>query len=156
PRLAITGRYVVDLDGRADLGPFYGKVKLLGLTLDEARAAIEEPVRKIVDNPDIAVTLGGWEEDWQRLEDEDKPRAAPPKIQKEELRYNGKTFDQWRKDLLTELKPEIRIDGIKAMREFGVNGYGEEAMQVILDIMRGFDVSKPTPDDKHLLDVCQQ
>jgi hypothetical protein len=167
--LALNGPYVVDLDGRVELGPHYGKVKLAGLTLDEATKAIDAIVKKSIEEGTVAVTMTGWEKDWQRLEDVDKPagdaiprhqglggwendwqrlefgddhksNAVPvPKFPREDLRYEGKTFDQWRRDLLTELKPDSRVDGINAMREFGANGYPSEATQVILEIMRGFD-----------------
>jgi beta-lactamase regulating signal transducer with metallopeptidase domain len=89
----------------------------------------------------------------------DKPEqpAAPanetpvPKIKKEALRYGGKNFDQWRTDLLTELKPEIRIDGIKALREFGANGYGAEATAAILEVVRAYDYGSPNKDDLKVL-----
>ncbi|MGH7171856.1 MAG: HEAT repeat domain-containing protein [Gemmataceae bacterium] len=66
-----------------------------------------------------------------------KPAAAA--IKREDLRYGGKDFHQWRRELVTELKPAIRIDGLTALRAFGCNGYGDEATQAILDMMRGYD-----------------
>ncbi len=64
---------------------------------------------------------------------------------REALRYGGKNFDQWRTDLMTELKPAIRIDGMKALAAFGANGYGPEATQAILEMMRGYDVTIADP-----------
>jgi beta-lactamase regulating signal transducer with metallopeptidase domain len=87
---------------------------------------------------------------------EDKKQADPappakeepaPAVKKEALRYGGKSFEQWRTELVTELKPDIRIDGIKALREFGANGYGPEATAAILQVMRGYDITGGNKDD---------
>jgi hypothetical protein len=63
--------------------------------------------------------------------------AAPAK--KAALRYDGKSFAQWRKKVRTELKSEPRSEGLKAMAAFGANGYAAEATAVILEVMRGYD-----------------
>jgi beta-lactamase regulating signal transducer with metallopeptidase domain len=86
---------------------------------------------------------------------EDKKAADAPAateepagaVKKEALRYGGKSFDQWRTELVTELKPDIRIDGIKALREFGANGYGPEATASILQVMQGYDIQGGNKDD---------
>jgi beta-lactamase regulating signal transducer with metallopeptidase domain/HEAT repeat protein len=67
-----------------------------------------------------------------------KPAAA--KLKREALRYAGKSFDQWYTEMVAELKPAVRADGMKAFGAFGANGYGPEAMQAILEMMRGYDV----------------
>jgi beta-lactamase regulating signal transducer with metallopeptidase domain/HEAT repeat protein len=64
-----------------------------------------------------------------------------PPLKREALRYDGKNFDQWRTELVMELKPSIRADGMKALAAFGANGYGVEATQAILEIMRAYDVA---------------
>lgn len=74
-------------------------------------------------------------------------KAAEPRLKREELRYGGKDFNEWRHDLLTELKGSIRIDGIKAFAAFGANGYGPEATRAILDIMRGYDTTRGDEND---------
>ena len=56
------------------------------------------------------------------------------------LRFDGKTFDQRREELLTELKPERRTEAIRAFRAFAANGLGRDAAQAIVDVMRGHDV----------------
>jgi beta-lactamase regulating signal transducer with metallopeptidase domain/HEAT repeat protein len=66
-----------------------------------------------------------------------KPAELP--IKREDLTYADKDFNHWRRGLLTELKPAIRADGMKAFAAFGVNGYGTEATQAILEMMRGYD-----------------
>ncbi len=57
---------------------------------------------------------------------------------REALRYNGKSFDEWRTLLLTELSPKMRIEGFKALTAFGRNGYGKEAAGAIVELMEGF------------------
>ncbi len=142
-RFRVNGRYVVDPDGKIAIGEFYapgGRLPVHGMTLQEANETINRVVNAIVHNQTLTVTLGGWEELWTKLEEDDdkeKPTAqALPQVPKEELRYGGKSFDDWRRELLTELKPELRIDGIKAMAEFGANGYGPEAVEVIGEIAK--------------------
>jgi hypothetical protein len=65
-------------------------------------------------------------------------KAEADMPEREALRYAGKSFAQWRKELHTELKPELRIEGIKAMGTFGANGYGTEATTALLSVMRGY------------------
>ena len=59
---------------------------------------------------------------------------------RESLRYDGKSFEQWYKELKTELKTERRTEAIRAFTEFGRRGYGKEATQAILEVMRDYSV----------------
>lgn len=53
----IMAAYPVDPDGRVDLGPAYGKVKVKGMTIDEAKIAILNFLRQTLKNPIVSVTL---------------------------------------------------------------------------------------------------
>lgn len=53
----IADRYSVDPSGMIDLGPSYGKVKVAGMTLDEAETAIDKHLRKVLKEPEVSVTL---------------------------------------------------------------------------------------------------
>lgn len=60
----INGPYLINPDGTIDLGPVYGKVVIADLTIDQARQAIEEYLRRPVEeggvgllNPRVAVRL---------------------------------------------------------------------------------------------------
>jgi RNA polymerase sigma factor (sigma-70 family) len=64
--------------------------------------------------------------------------AAVPAITKEQLRYGGKSFDEWRRVLLIDLKPEMRVEAINALSTFGPNGYASEAITAILEVMRTY------------------
>jgi polysaccharide biosynthesis/export protein len=57
PNQEIFGPYAVDPGGNVDLGPSYGALKLAGLTLEEARAAIRAHLEKILREPEVSVTL---------------------------------------------------------------------------------------------------
>jgi HEAT repeat protein/beta-lactamase regulating signal transducer with metallopeptidase domain len=83
----------------------------------------------------------------------DEGGAATRPVQrfpKEALRYGGKSFEQWRTELLTELKPAVRVDGMKALATFGANGYGAEATRAVLELMRGYDTNSSDPDDRNV------
>ncbi|HZY87500.1 MAG TPA: M56 family metallopeptidase, partial [Gemmataceae bacterium] len=87
---------------------------------------------------------------------DDKRDAPPeqPRFPKEALRYGGKSFEQWRTELLTELKPAVRIDGIKALATFGANGYGADATRAILELMRGYDTNHLDGDDQGVVNAA--
>jgi HEAT repeat protein len=69
-------------------------------------------------------------------ENESSPTAP---VDRERLLYDGKSFDEWKDELATELKPERRAEAIKAFAAFGANGWGEEAAAVVLDAVRERD-----------------
>ena len=73
--------------------------------------------------------------------------AASDNKLRETLRYDGNDFDTWRQKLQTELKPEVRIEGLKALGAFGVNGYAREASAAICDLMRGYDARTECAED---------
>jgi polysaccharide export outer membrane protein len=50
-------QYLVSADGSVNLGPLYGKVKVTGLTEDEAKQVIETHLREILANPQVSVQL---------------------------------------------------------------------------------------------------
>lgn len=71
----------------------------------------------------------------------------PPSVPRERLTYGGKTFQDWRDVMQTELKPESRIEAIKALGAFGQHGYGPEPAAAIVDLMRGYDVTTQDQQD---------
>lgn len=54
----ISGQYPVDPSGVVDLGPAYGKVKILNQTVEEAQTTIEKHLRKTLKEPEVSVSLG--------------------------------------------------------------------------------------------------
>ena len=54
----ISGLYPVDTDGTVNLGFSYGSVRVVGLTLPEAKTAIEEHLKKDIVKPEVQVYLG--------------------------------------------------------------------------------------------------
>src|SRR5262245_16968587 len=65
-----------------------------------------------------------------------KPEAS---IKREELRYDGKRFDEWRRILLTELKPKQRIEALTALQAFAAKGYAAEAAAAAIAVMEDWD-----------------
>src|SRR5262245_48463661 len=57
PRLKIDGTFTVDLDGSVDLGTFYGRAQVAGLTIEEATEVITKQIAKIIDDPKVYVAL---------------------------------------------------------------------------------------------------
>jgi HEAT repeat protein/beta-lactamase regulating signal transducer with metallopeptidase domain/protein involved in polysaccharide export with SLBB domain len=154
PDNPISGPHLVELSGKVDLGPRYGKVAVGGLTTEQAAEAIQKHLAQRIKDPRVSVTLSGWEKDWQRLDEEGgRPGGTPQgaKVSKDALRFGGKSFAAWRADMTTELKADVRIDAMKALGVFGTNGYAREATAVILEIMRGYDASLDDHDDQRVV-----
>jgi len=53
----IKGPFNVDSSGTVDLGPVYGKVKVAGMTCDEATDAVAKQLRTVLPSPEASVTL---------------------------------------------------------------------------------------------------
>jgi polysaccharide biosynthesis/export protein len=53
----IRGLYLVEPGGMLNLGPGYGKVKVGGLSLEEAAAAVNKQLKRTLSNPQVSVTL---------------------------------------------------------------------------------------------------
>jgi RNA polymerase sigma factor (sigma-70 family) len=86
--------------------------------------------------------------------DEQKPQAEAKKPARESLRYGGKTFEEWHQTLLTELKPEVRAEAIKAISTFGANGYGKEAAAIIVDTIRPYKKTEGLEDDQLVMNAA--
>lgn len=54
-----------------------------------------------------------------------------PPVAKEELRYAGRDFGEWRRQLLTDLEPKTQIAAIEALLAFSKRGYPKEAVAAI-------------------------
>jgi polysaccharide export outer membrane protein len=53
----IADGFFVNPEGAVDLGPSYGQVKVAGLTIDEARAAIQRHLSLVLEDPQVTVSL---------------------------------------------------------------------------------------------------
>ncbi len=84
---------------------------------------------------------GGDYEELVEEADEAAVSPAPQKVPLKSLRYDGKSFEEWRREWTTELKPERRAEAVTAFAAFGANGYGEEAAEAILEVMRQLEIS---------------
>lgn len=52
----ITGQHLVAMDGRVNLGT-YGSVFVTGMTIEEARAAVEEKLKEKLDDPEVFIDV---------------------------------------------------------------------------------------------------
>jgi len=57
PDQPITCLYLIEPSGMLNLGPGYGKVKVGGLSLEEATAATVKQLKRILTNPEVSITL---------------------------------------------------------------------------------------------------
>jgi serine/threonine protein kinase/protein involved in polysaccharide export with SLBB domain len=62
PAQPIQATFLVEPEGTVALGPAYGRVKLQGLTLEAAQQAIRKKLKEDFANPEVSVTLAGWED----------------------------------------------------------------------------------------------
>ena len=53
----INGYFVVEPGGAVELGPAYGKVNVVGLSLDEATEVVENQLRRLLKQPQVSLTL---------------------------------------------------------------------------------------------------
>jgi len=62
-------------------------------------------------------------------------------IDRKSLTYDGKPFEHWRKQLLTELKPQLRLNSLQALIVFGGNGYADEVTEDLLRVLNGYSTA---------------
>ena len=53
----IDNYYMVEAEGVVNLGPAYGTVRVVGMTLDEAKKSIEEKLSQMLREPEVSVKL---------------------------------------------------------------------------------------------------
>jgi hypothetical protein len=94
-------------------------------------------------------------EDSKETKTESQPPAPRPPQAKGFLRYGGKSFEDWRRIMMTDLKPETRIEAIKALSAFGANGYGKEAAEAIIQLMRGYEFPGRDRDDQNVINAAE-
>lgn len=85
-----------------------------------------------------ALAMGGWSAGPPQATAQPHSangEASYPPVQKEELRYAGRDFDQWRRQLVTDLEPKTQIAAIEALRAFGKTGYQEEAVAALGQVL---------------------
>jgi len=57
PDQPIADGFFVNPEGKIDLGPSYGTVQVVGLTIDEAQAAIQKHLSQVLEQPEVTVSL---------------------------------------------------------------------------------------------------
>ena len=80
----INDLYNIDLDGYVNLGAEYGKVKVIGLTADQAQTAILNKLRAILREPKVVLSIEAASSPTERLgTSKDRRSSAPVRIQAE-------------------------------------------------------------------------
>jgi polysaccharide export outer membrane protein len=59
PEQPLDDTYSIDADGTVNLGPTYGRVRVAGLTIEEAEEAIRDQLAKILTDVEVSVSLLG-------------------------------------------------------------------------------------------------
>jgi beta-lactamase regulating signal transducer with metallopeptidase domain len=85
----------------------------------------------------------------------DKPPTAAtkptlPAIPREELRYDGKSFEEWQRVFQTELKTERRTEAVGAMLVFAENGYAPEAVETVIAVLNTYKPVVPNQPENDL------
>ncbi len=87
----VQGVYLVDPDGYVNLGAVYGKVNVLGLSGDEAEAAIRAHLQRFLPEPSVTASIVGWKHSWE-LE-----RIHQLEAEVEQLRQEQRSAERKRK-----------------------------------------------------------
>lgn len=106
--------------------------------------------------PNTGPATGRSESSTQNKADPKQPEPVPPKsVQRQFLIYGGQNFVYWRQILMSDLKPDVRIEAIKALSAFGANGYGKEAAEAIIQLMGGYEIPSHDPDDHKVINAAE-
>ena len=57
PDQPINGLYIVEAEGTVNLGPTYGVVRVVGMTFDEIRPAIQGHLQQVLRDPEVSIQL---------------------------------------------------------------------------------------------------
>lgn len=123
--LLTTGRIQVNLDAWRALPEIRDYQKAENEAYQEQQAAV----------------FARRKEEQQQLkaEQERAKTAEEAERARQELRYDGKTFEEWVQRLRTELKYDSRRECIDALVAFSMNGMQKEANAVLLDLASQYD-----------------
>jgi hypothetical protein len=100
----IRGTYLVDPDGCVNLGVVYGKVKVSGMTANEAQAAVLANLQKVLASPQVVVSIAGWRDSWEL------GRVDALEKEIEDLRMEMRSY-QWKQKGLSD--PQGAPDSVR-------------------------------------------
>jgi hypothetical protein len=64
-------------------------------------------------------------------------------VHRAQLRYDGRSFEEWQREFLTEINPAKRVAALPALTRFGRHGYAVEAAATIVEALNGCFVWQP-------------
>jgi polysaccharide biosynthesis/export protein len=154
-REPIAGLYFIEPEGTVNLGFAYGSVRLAGMTLDQARAAVEKHLKRILKNPIVTVALG-QSRAMQQIRGEHlvRPDGTVSLGLYGSVYVNGMTVPQAKAVIESHLaqfllQPEIALD---------VLGYNSKVYYVIIDLAGAGQqlVRFPLTGNETVLDAMSQ
>jgi beta-lactamase regulating signal transducer with metallopeptidase domain/HEAT repeat protein len=105
------------------LGAVYGLPKEMLAAMDEGVLSDEE-AKKIIDANRSSEQAGS-----------DVARPKTLKQRKENLRYSGRSFGEWREKLLNDLDPTTCTTAMEPIAAFGKMGYADEAVAALAEVL---------------------
>jgi polysaccharide export outer membrane protein len=151
----INGIFVVEPGGTVNLGLTYGSVSVVGLTLEEAKKAIEKRLEQILKNPEASVSLA-MSQGLQQIRGDHlvRPDGTVSLGTYGSVRVSGLTIPQARAVIEEHLKqflanPVIAVD---------VVGYNSKVYYVIIDLAGSGQqvVRLPLTGNETVLDALSQ
>ena len=116
PDQPIADVFSVNPEGDVDLGPSYGKVKVVGLTVNEAEAAVQDHLSQLFHHVDVSISLG-FSAGAQQIVGEHLvgPDGRVNLGTYGSVYVSGKTIDQARKEIEMQLSnyledPKVVVD----------------------------------------------
>lgn len=107
---------------------------VIGLTVAyEGIAAEPPPLPAIRGDEQVANEVPAKEAKDERA----TTQVLPTDGNKERLRYAGRSFADWRDQLLNDLDPETRVKAMEPIAAFGNNGYADEAVAALAQTLHG-------------------
>jgi polysaccharide biosynthesis/export protein len=155
PEEPIGGSYQVEPEGTINLGPSYGTVQVVDMTVEQARLAIEATVKKVLANTQVSVTLG-QSRGFQQIQGNHlvRPDGTISLGLYGAVRLAGLTIEEAKAEIETHLakyllKPEVNVD---------IFAYNSKVYYVIFDgAGNGETVTRlPSMGNETVLDAMSQ
>ncbi len=106
-------------------------------TLEPTRSENAAVVFRIDPADGVPIRVSGQDLAQNAVSQELAPESAIKEAaRKSKVRYEGKTFEEWREIFLTDISPKVREESLETLEAFARHGYAAETAAAILEIMR--------------------
>ncbi len=129
----------------------HGESKVIGGMLEERADGHRRELIAIV-TPSLSSSATGSQKSMdvrapRTTKRPDKIAGNSPPSDDSQMRFDGKTFGEWRAQLVTELNPKHRLEALQAVSAFGANGHAIEATEAIITILNGYQLNTLQNED---------